>query len=101
MTSVSRYSLKDSVLSLVIRPSLLLPATKLGQGNIFRSVCQEFYPGGKGHVWQGAVHDGGACVVGGGHAWQGQHAWWGACMAGGHVWQEGMHGRRHAWQGHA
>ena len=36
----------------------LPPATKLGQGNIFRSVCQG------GHAWQGA------CVAGGGRAWQ-------------------------------
>ena len=27
---------------------LLPPATKLGQGNIFKSVCQEFCPGGAG-----------------------------------------------------
>ena len=27
---------------------LLPPATKLGQGNIFRSVCQEFCPHGGG-----------------------------------------------------
>ena len=48
---------------------------KLGQGNIFRSLCQEFCP-------QGDMHDRG-------------HAWQGACMAG------GMHGRGkvHAWQG--
>ena len=35
----------------------LPPVTKLGQGNIFRSVCQEFCPQG-----------------------------WGVCMAGGHEW---------------
>ena len=47
----------------------------LGQGNIFRSVCQEFCP-------QGGMHD---C---GGHAWLGEHAWlWGGmCGCGGHVW---------------
>ena len=66
----------------------LPPATKLGQGNIFRSVCQKFCPQG-GHAWWGWV-----CMVG-------------VCMAGGHAWQEackagGMHGRGHAWQqGHA
>ena len=76
----------------------LLPATKLGQGNIFRSMCQEFCPQGQ-------------CAWWGGHVWQGGHAWQGACMAGGHAWQGGMHGRGacmagracmaggHAWQG--
>ena len=55
-----------------------------GQGNIFRSVCQEFCPQGAG-----SVHGGGG------------HAWWGACMAGrgacvtgvGVCMVEGMHGR--------
>ena len=67
---------------------LLPPAKKLGQGNIFTSVCQEFCP------W-GACMAGGACVAGGGsvagrgHAWQGR----GACMAE----ESGMHGRGHAW----
>ena len=46
----------------------LFTATKLGQGNIFRSVCQEFCPQGGG----------------------GMHGR-GACMAGGCAWQEGMH----------
>ena len=45
---------------------LLPPATKLGQGNIFRSVCQQFCPQG-GHAWfySGGcvVLFGGACVV--------------------------------------
>ena len=70
---------------------LLPPATKLGQGNIFRSVCQEFCPQQEGRVWQGM------CMAGG-HAWQGGMcgrgcAWWGACvagracMAGGCAWQ--------------
>ena len=54
----------------------LPPATKLGQGNIFRSVCQEFCP-------QGDMHGSGACMAGAGHAWQG------ACMVGG-----GVHGIR-------
>ena len=77
----------------------LPPATKLGQGNIFRSVCQQFCPqggaacvvalGGMHGFIQGGVHGfiqggvhgfirgacmvlfGGACVVlfSGGHAW--------------------------------
>ena len=35
---------------------LLPPATKLGQGNIFRSVCQEFCPqAGGGCAWQGGM----------------------------------------------
>ena len=57
------------------RATFLPPAAKLGQGHIFRSVCQEFRPRG------------GACIAGG-------HAWQGACMAGGgaHAWQEGVHG---------
>ena len=38
--------------------ALLPPATKLGQGNIFRSVCQEFCPPG------GACMAGGPCVAG-------------------------------------
>ena len=52
---------------------------------------------GRGHVW-GGIHGGGmcgrdmhgrrACVVG-------RYVWWGACMVG------GMHGVRHARQGHA
>ena len=58
-----------------VRNALLLPATKLGQGNIFRSVCQEFCPQG------GGVHGSGggeACVAGG---MRGR----GACVAGGYV----------------
>ena len=68
------------------RPMFLLPpAMKLGQGNIFKSECQEFCPQGGG----------GACL---GCAWQGVmhgigHAWQGACMAGGHAWQGGVCGR--------
>ena len=95
-----------------LHPSLLPPATTLGQGNIFRSMCQEFCP-------RGGMHGRGACVAGacvaggmcgGGHVWQeGMSAWQGvcteggmcgrgACMAGGHVWQGvcmagGMHDR--------
>ena len=81
----------------------------LGQGNIFRSVCQEFCPHGGGHAWlQGAcvvVWGGGggsACVVARGHVWLpggmhgcrglygcgGVHGCWGACMVAG----GGMHG---------
>ena len=51
----------------------LPPATKLGQSNIFRSMCQEFCLGG--HAWQGGMHG-----SRGGHVWQG--AW-----QGGHAWQ--------------
>ena len=59
---------------------LLPPATKLGQGNIFRSVCPHSVH--RGHAWllggrrawllRGGMHgcSGGACVVAlGGHAW--------------------------------
>ena len=45
---------------------LLPPATKLRQGNIFTSMCQEFCLGGQGECMAG----GGACVVRG-CAWQG------------------------------
>ena len=55
--------------------ALLPPATKLGQGNIFRSMCQEFCP----------QRGGGACVAGG-YLWQGDVHGGGMCMAGGHVW---------------
>ena len=54
------------------------PATKLQQGNVFTSVCQEFCPGG-------------ACKAGGVHgegAWQRGVCGKGTCMAGGHAWQE-------------
>ena len=65
----------------------LPPATKLGQGNIFRSVCQEFCPQGKlGMCGGGSMHAGG-------HAWQGGMHGEGACVAGGHAWWGGMHGR--------
>ena len=37
-----------------ISHSLLPPATKLGQGNIFRSMCQEFCPQGGGGGGGGA-----------------------------------------------
>ena len=59
-----------------IVPTFLPPATKLGQGNIFRSVCQQFWP-------QGGV----ACVAarGGGRAWlHGGNAWF--YSGGGHAW---------------
>ena len=37
--------------------ALLPPATKLGQGNIFSSVCQEFCPQGRGYGQQaGGTH---------------------------------------------
>ena len=75
---------------------LLPPAMKLGQGNIFRSMCQQVCPQG-----------GGMCGCSGGCAWlhQGGHAWFylggawfylGVCMVlfGGHAWfyLGGMHG---------
>ena len=93
---------------------LLPPAKKLEQGNIFRSVCQEFCPQGMacmagGHVWQrGCVWQGG--MYSRGHEWWGC-AWWGCTWWWGCVhdrvcaWQGGMHGRGAcvvgvcAWQG--
>ena len=70
----------------------LPPATKLGQGNIFRSVCQEFCPHG-GHVWQGGMHGTGD-MHGGGHVWQGGVCMTGeVCVAGGMHGSGGVHGR--------
>ena len=78
----------------------------LGQGNIFRSVCQEFCPRGGMCGWGGACmargHVLGACMVGvcmaggmhGGGMCGGGHACLGGC-----AWREGMHGGGHAWQG--
>ena len=66
--------------------------TKLGQGNIFRSVCQEICPRG-GACVAVCVAGGGLCGRGG-HAWQaGGYVWWGACMARGACVAEGVHGR--------
>ena len=59
-----------SVINLV---EIYLPPTmKFGQGNIFRSVCQEFCPGWEACV-AGGVCGSGACMAVG-HAWWG-HAW--------------------------
>ena len=67
-------------LRITAQPIFLPPATKFGQGNIFRSVCQEFCPRGEGGR--------------GGRAWQGECAWWVACVAGG----VNSGGRGRAWQ---
>ena len=72
--------------------SVFITARKrsLGQGNIFRSVCQEFCSQG----WVCVVAGGGACVVaqGGMHGFMGcMHGCWGACVVAG-----GMHGCRGA-----
>ena len=95
------------------------PTTKLGQGNIFRSVCQKFCPGGKVCMAAGACIAGGWCAwwetsVAGGMHGRGMHGrgacdggcvWWGTCMAagvcmaGGHAWKGGVHSMGHA--GHA
>ena len=102
----------------------------LGQGNIFRSVCQEFRPQGRGIAggcaWpggscmaRGGVHGGGHACLGkmhgcGGHACPGEHAWpggscmagvicvrRGACMSGGAcVAMGGVHGGGHACHTH-
>ena len=94
---------------------LLPPATKLGQGNIFRSVCQQFCPWGGGLCMvarggmRGFIRGGmhgfiwGACVVLFGRACMvlfSGHAWFysgGTCVVlfGGHAWfysAGGMHG---------
>ena len=81
---------------------------KLGQGNIFRSVCQEFCPQGpcacqrgvcgrgmhgRGHALQGVCGGGRVKIsVHGGHACQRDVRGRGACVAGGHAWQGGVHG---------
>ena len=65
------------------RELLLPPATKLGQGNIFRSVCHEFCPRGGGACMAGGMHGRGACM--GGMCGRG------ACVAGGHAWWGCMH----------
>ena len=58
--------------------NFLPPSTKLRQGNVFTSVCQEFCPqGGEACV------AGGACMAGQGLAWQGVGHGRVACMAGG------------------
>ena len=62
------------------------PQQYLRKGNVFTSVCQEFYPGG-GRAWQkgeqawrrGACVVKGACTAKGGMCGGGE----GACMAGG------------------
>ena len=83
----------------------LPPATKLGQGNVFTSVCDSVHGGGGWRAWQGA------CMVGR-HAWPGGCVVRGACMArgacvvkgacvarGACVAKGGMHGKGgwHAW----
>ena len=60
--TLRRYELQCRLNYLYYRPQ-----TKLRQGNVFTSVCQEFCP------------QGGACVVGGMHG-RG-HVWWGTCVA--------------------
>ena len=88
----------------VFLPILLPPATKLGQGNVFTSVCDSVHRRGACVVaGRGAcVVAGGVCMVAGGHAWLRAecvvargHAW----LPGGHVWLPGgMHGcQGHAW----
>ena len=96
---------------IIIKNVFLPPATKLGQGNIFRSVCQQFCPQGGMHgCWRVCVVlFGGLCMVlFGGHVWfylggvhgfiqGGMHGFmwggmcgfiWGVCMVlfGGHAW---------------
>ena len=54
----------------------------LGQGNIFRSVCQEFCPRGGGSAWGGACSSGGVL-------WDGMPGQGGAWSGGGGVWSQG------------
>ena len=88
----------------IVTQWLLPPATKLGQGNIFRSVCQEFCPQGGACVVGGACMAGGVCGGGmhGRGSWdmhgRGMHSGE-ACMVGGHVWQGACMAGEHAWKG--
>ena len=53
---------------LILKVKSLLPlTTKFGQGNIFRSVCQEFCPRGRGACMAEGVHGRGACLAGSVH----------------------------------
>ena len=75
--------------------AFLPPATKLREGNVFTSMCQEFCPRGGG-----GMHGREACMVG--SCMAGRHAWWGACIVGGmhgrgHVWRQDMHGGGCVW----
>ena len=60
----------------IFKPNYYRPQTKLGQGNIFRSMCKSF------------CRRGAARGRAGWHAWQGGVA----CVAGGCVWLGGMCG---------
>ena len=82
-------SLQINICTELLEQTFLPPATKLGHGNIFRSVCQQFCPHGGvcmvlfgggmyGFIW-GGVHGfiQGACVV----LFGGVRGFiWGACM---------------------
>ena len=75
----------------------LPPATKLRQGNVFTSVCQEFCPQGglcpsmyhRSHDWglsvwgEGSLFGGGLCLEG--------LCVWGICPGGGYVWGVSLH----------
>ena len=71
--------------ALIFVVMFLPPATKLRQGNVFTSVCQEFCSRGGGVVCVvgGSMH-GRGCVV------RGACMAGGMCGGGGHVWQEGV-----------
>ena len=75
-------------------PEMDVIFTARNEGNIFRSVCQEFCPlggGGRGGVHgRRACMTGGACVVGG---MCGRTVCMVGCVAG------GVHRRGHAWHG--
>ena len=68
---------------LTILAFLLPPATKLGQGNIFRSVCQQFCPrGGRAWLYWGGVRG----FIWGGHAWFYSGGMHGFIWGGGRAW---------------
>ena len=62
-------TIRQALISMV---SLLPPATKLRQGNVFTPVSHSVHGGG--------MHGGGACVAGEGMCGSGGHAWQGACV---------------------
>ena len=94
--SVSSKAVQYQLCSCKRNGLLLPPATKLGQGNVFTSVCDSVHRGGgvhgrRGHAWPGGVHDER------GHAWQRGCAWQkgvrdeGVCVMKGDVCGEGGH----------
>ena len=53
--SIKVYSLTESNIE-INKENLLPPATKSGQGNIFRSMCQDFCPWGGSAPLHAGIH---------------------------------------------